>query len=139
MGKVIHRLVKAMNAHDLSAAAALFDTDYHSSQPAHPGRTFTGREQMRANWAAMFAGIPDFRAELVRSVDDGQMTWSEWHWTGTRTDGQAFEMRGVTLFEIADDVIVAGRLYLEDVEREVIGIDEVVETLSGERPHTIGP
>ena len=48
-------------------------------------------------------------------------------------------MRGVTLFEIADDVIVAGRLYLEDVEREVIGIDEVVETLSGERPHTIGP
>ena len=139
MGKVIHRLVKAMNAHDLSAAAALFHPDYRSSQPAHPGRTFTGREQMRANWAAMFAGIPDFRAELVRSVDEGQMTWSEWHWTGTRTDGQAFEMRGVTLFEIADDVIVAGRLYLEDVEREVIGIDEVVETLSGERPHTIGP
>ena len=138
MGKVIHRLVKAMNAHDLSAAAALFHPDYRSSQPAHPGRTFTGREQMRANWAAMFAGIPDFRAELVRSVDEGQMTWSEWHWTGTRTDGQAFEMRGVTLFEIADDVIVAGRLYLEDVEREVIGIDEVVETLSGERPHTIG-
>ena len=108
MGKVIHRLVKAMNAHDLSAAAALFHPDYRSSQPAHPGRTFTGREQMRANWAAMFAGIPDFRAELVRSVDEGQMTWSEWHWTGTRTDGQAFEMRGVTLFEIADDVIVAG-------------------------------
>ena len=139
VGDVINRLVKAMNLHDLSAAAALFHPDYRSSQPAHPGRTFTGREQMRANWAAMFAGIPDFRAELVRSVDEGQMTWSEWHWTGTRTDGQAFEMRGVTLFEIADDVIVAGRLYLEDVEREVIGIDEVVETLSGERPHTIGP
>ena len=139
MGEVINRLVTAMNLHDLSAAAALFHPDYRSSQPAHPGRTFTGREQMRANWAAMFAGIPDFRAELVRSVDEGQMTWSEWHWTGTRTDGQAFEMRGVTLFEIADDVIVAGRLYLEDVEREVIGIDEVVETLSGERPHTIGP
>ena len=139
VGEVINRLVTAMNLHDLSAAAALFHPDYRSSQPAHPGRTFTGREQMRANWAAMFAGIPDFRAELVRSVDEGQMTWSEWHWTGTRTDGQAFEMRGVTLFEIADDVIVAGRLYLEDVEREVIGIDEVVETLSGERPHTIGP
>ena len=139
VGEVINRLVTAMNLHDLSAAAALFHPDYRSSQPAHPGRTFTGREQMRANWAAMFAGIPDFRAELMRSVDDGQITWSEWHWTGTRTDGQAFEMRGVTLFEIADDVIVAGRLYLEDVEREVIGIDEVVETLSGERPHTIGP
>jgi hypothetical protein len=139
MAEVMNRLVSAMNAHDLDASAALFDVDYRSSQPAHPGRTFTGREQMRANWAAMFAGIPDFRAELVRSVDDGQITWSEWHWSGTRTDGQAFEMRGVTLFEIADDVIVAGRLYLEDVERDLIGIDEVVETLSGQRPHTPGP
>jgi hypothetical protein len=34
---------------------------------------------------------------------------------------------------------VAGRLYLEDVERDLIGIDEVVETLSGQRPHTSGP
>jgi hypothetical protein len=139
MAEVMNRLVSAMNAHDLEASAALFDVDYRSSQPAHPGRTFTGRERMRANWAAMFAGIPDFRAELVRSVDDGQITWSEWHWSGTRTDGQAFEMRGVTLFEIADNVIVAGRLYLEDVERDLIGIDEVVETLSGHRPHTPGP
>ena len=139
MGEVINRLVVAMNAHDLDAAAALFETDYRSSQPAHPGRTFTGREQMRANWAAMFAGIPDFRAEVVRSVDDGPITWSEWHWSGTRTDGQPFEMRGVTLFEIADDVIVAGHLYLEDVERDLIGIDEVVETLSGHRPHRAAP
>jgi hypothetical protein len=139
MAEVMNRLVSAVNAHDLDASAALFDADYRSSQPAHPGRTFTGREQMRANWAAMFAGIPDFRAELVRSVDDGQITWSEWHWSGTRTGGQAFEMRGVTLFEIVDDVIVAGRLYLEDVERDLIGIDEVVETLSGHRPHTAGP
>lgn len=139
MAEVMNRLIDAMNAHDLDAAAALVDVDYRSSQPAHPGRTFTGREQMRANWAAMFTGIPDFHAELVRSVDDGQFTWSEWHWSGTRTDGQPFEMRGVTLFEIADDVIVAGRLYLEDVERDVIGINEVVETLSGHRPHAVGP
>jgi hypothetical protein len=48
-------------------------------------------------------------------------------------------MRDVTLFEIADDVIVAGRLYLEDVERDLIGIDEVVETPSGHRPNTAGP
>ena len=139
VGEVMNRLVSAVNAHDLEAAAALFDADYRSSQPVHPGRTFIGREQMRANWAAMFAGIPDFHAELVRSVDDGQFTWSEWHWSGTRTDGQPFEMRGVTLFEVADDVSMAGRLYLEDVERDVIGIDEVVETLSGHRPHTVGP
>lgn len=136
MTQVIDHLLRALNAHDLDSAAALIDAEYRSSQPAHPGRTFTGREQMRANWAAMFAGIPDFHAELLRSVDDGQITWSEWHWSGTRTDGQSFEVRGVTLFEIAGDVIVAGRLYLEDVERELISIDDAVQTLSGHQPGT---
>ena len=138
MAEVIDRLVTAMNAHDLDGAAALIHVDYRSDQPTHPGRAFTGREQMRANWAAMFDGIPDFHAELLRSVDDGQLTWSEWHWSGTRTDGQRFEVRGVTIFEIADDVIVAGWLYLEDVERVPIGIEEAVETLSGHRPRPAG-
>ena len=54
--------------------------------------------------------------------------------SGTRSDGQAFEMRGVTLFEITDDQIVAGRLYMEDVGREVAGIELAVEALSGRRP-----
>jgi hypothetical protein len=43
-------------------------------------------------------------------------------------------MRGVTLFEVTDDQIVAGRLYMEDVEREAAGIEQAVEALSGRRP-----
>ena len=82
----------------------------------------------------MFAGVPDFRAEICRSVQDGNTTWTEWRWSGTRSDGQAFAMRGVTLFEITDDQIVAGRLYLEEVERDVVGIEQAVEGLSGRRP-----
>ena len=103
-------------------------------QPAHPGRAFTGRAQMLANWAAMLAGIPDFRAEICRSAQDGHTTWTEWHWSGTRSDGQPFEMRGVTLFEITSGQIAAGRLYLEDVERHIVGIEQAVEDLSGHRP-----
>ena len=45
-------------------------------------------------------------------------------------------MRGVTLFEIADGQIVAGRLYMEDVERDVTGIEQAVEDLSGHRPRS---
>jgi hypothetical protein len=45
-------------------------------------------------------------------------------------------MRGVTLFETADGQIVAGRLYMEDVERDVIGIEQAVQALSGRRPRT---
>jgi hypothetical protein len=63
MTEVIDRLIVTINAHDLDAAAAFFHAHYRSEQPAHPGRAFVGRAQMRANWAAMFAGIPDFHAE----------------------------------------------------------------------------
>jgi limonene-1,2-epoxide hydrolase len=134
MTDVIDRLVVAMNAHDLDVVAGFIHKDYRSEQPAHPGRAFAGRAQMLANWEAMFAGIPDFRAEICRSVQDGEMTWTEWRWSGTRSDGQSFAMRGVTLFEIADDQIIAGRLYMEDVKRDAAGIEQAVEALSGHRP-----
>ena len=139
MTEVIDRLVAAMNAHDLDAAAGFFHEDYDSEQPAHPGRAFTGRAQMRANWEAMFAGIPDFRGEIRRSVQDGDTTWTEWRWSGTRSDGQAFAMRGVTLFEITNGQIAAGRLYMEDVERDPTGIEEAVQDLSGHRPRPAPP
>ena len=100
MTEVIDRLAAAVNAHDLDAVAGLIHEDYRSEQPAHPGRAFAGRAQMLANWEAMLAGIPDFCAEICRSVQDGDTTWTEWRWSGTRSDGQAFEMRGVTLFEV---------------------------------------
>ena len=134
MSQVIQRLLVAFNDHDLEAAAALFHESYNSVQPAHPARAFVGRAQMHANWAAMFAGIPDFHAEVLRSVDDGDTTWSEWSWAGTRTDGQPFDMRGVTIFEVEDGLITGGRLYMEELERQDVGIAEAVQTLSGRLP-----
>lgn len=134
MNAVIDRLVAALNAHDLEGAAALFHHDYRSEQPVHPGRAFVGVAQMHANWSAIFAGIPDFRAVLIRSADDGDTVWTEWRWSGNRTDGRPFSHAGVALFEVRDNLITAGRLYLEDVEREQVGIEEAVEALSGRRP-----
>ena len=134
MTVVVDRLVVAVNAHDLDAVADLIHEDYRSEQPAHPGRAFAGRAQMLANWAAMFAGIPDFHAEICRSVQDGDTTWTEWRWPGIGGDGLAFEMRGVTLFGVTDGQVVAGGLCLEDVERDVAGIEQAVEGLSGHRP-----
>ena len=132
--RVMDRLVEAMNAHDLDRMVALFHPDYDSRQPAHPGRAFVGRDQVRANWAAMFGGVADFRAEVVRSVQDGELNWSEWAWHGTRSDRQPFDVRGVTLFRIRDGLIVAGTLYVEDVERDPVGIVDAVEGMSGARP-----
>lgn len=71
MTDVVDRLLLAMNKHDLDGAANLIHEDYRSEQPAHPGRAFVRRAQMRANWEAMFAGIPDFQAETL-SVGSGR-------------------------------------------------------------------
>lgn len=134
MSDVVERLASLMNEHNLAGAAALLHQDYRSEQPVHPDRAFVGRAQMEANWKAMFDGIPDFHAELIRSVQDGETVWTEWHWTGNRRDGEPFEVRGVSLFEVNADQIVAGRLYLEDVARDDTGIEDAVQQLSGRRP-----
>jgi hypothetical protein len=45
-------------------------------------------------------------------------------------------MRGVTLFEVTGGQEVAGRLYLEDAERDVVSIEQAVQDLSGRRPRS---
>jgi ketosteroid isomerase-like protein len=127
MGLVAHRLREAVNAHDLDAFVACFAPDYRSEQPAHPGRAFAGRDQVRQNWTGVFAGVPDLHADLRTSATtaDG-VEISEWDWSGTHTDGSHFAMRGVTLFGIVGDHIAWGRLYMEPVEQDGPDIDEMV-------------
>jgi ketosteroid isomerase-like protein len=43
----IERLVLATNRHDLDALAACFAADYENETPAHPARSFRGRDQVR--------------------------------------------------------------------------------------------
>jgi hypothetical protein len=80
-------------------------------------------------------GSPTF-APRSAGRSNGDTTWTEWRWSGTRSDGQAFEMRGVTLFEVTGGQVAAGRLYLEDVEQGVVSIEQAVEDLSGCRPRS---
>jgi ketosteroid isomerase-like protein len=127
MGEVMDRLGVAMNDHDLEAFVACFSPDYRSEQPAHPGRAFRGSDQVRVNWTGVFAGVPDFSAELLVSADAGQgVEVGEWHWQGTYTDGSPFAMRGVIVLGIEGGLIAWGRLYMEGVERDGGDIDEMV-------------
>jgi ketosteroid isomerase-like protein len=130
----MERLQTAQNQHDLESFLDCFDPDYQSEQPVHPDRAFSGREQVRKNWSALFTSIPDFHSELLRTADDGDMGWAEWHWSGRNTDGTQFEMRGVTIFGIRDNRVAWGRLYMEPVEEAGPGIDAVVRSLSHEPP-----
>jgi ketosteroid isomerase-like protein len=128
--EVVERLYQAMNDHDLGAFVACFDPGYTSEQPAHPNRGFGGREQVEKNWAALFDSIPDFHADLLTTATSGETLWAEWHWTGTRENEASFEMRGVTVFEIRNGRILAGRLYMEEVEEAGADIDETVRRLA---------
>jgi len=131
---VIERVNDALNRHDLEAFVACLAADYQSTQPAHPERDFRGVDQVRKNWSAIFAAVSDFSAEAVRTVADGDVAWTEWHWTGRRQDGGALDMRGVTLFGVRDGLIAWGRLYMEEVEATGTGIDASVRKMVATDP-----
>ena len=124
-----------MNRHDLDAFVACFSPDYRSEQPAHPNRAFGGSAQVRTNWAAFFAGVPDFRAELVRVSVETDDVWSEWAWTGHRNDGSVLDIRGVIIMGIASDRIAWARLYMEEAEQDGADIDTTMRHLTGEATH----
>jgi uncharacterized protein (TIGR02246 family) len=127
---VADALADAMNAHDLDAFVSLFAEDYDSRQPAHPDRAFQGREQVRANWSAVFSGVPDFRAEIVQATVDGDTLWSEWRWQGTHEDGSRLEMAGVIVCGVRAGRIAWARLYVEPVEQGGEGLDAAVREMS---------
>jgi ketosteroid isomerase-like protein len=129
MSSLLERLRDAANSHDAARVAALFAEDYRSDQPLHPGRAFTGRAQVLANWSSVFEGVPDFTAELVDSTVDGQTEWGEWSWHGQHPDGTSFAMRGVTVMVVRDGQVAEARLYLEPVELGGADIDAAVRDL----------
>ncbi len=129
MSRILERLTEAQNYHDAVRFASYFSDDYQSDQPAHPDRTFSGRGQVLENWTSVFAGVPDFRAELLASCREGDVEWGEVDWSGHHTDGSPFAMRGVIIATIRDDRIAAGRLYIEPVEQNGADIDAAVEQL----------
>jgi len=120
---VVERLLEAINAHDLGAMVALFADDYVNEWPAHPERGFRGNQQVRSNWSQIFAGVPDLRARVPRMTVDGDTVWTEWDISGTRRDGAAFLMRGVSIFGVTDGLLASVRFYLEPVEEASGDVD----------------
>ena len=130
-GDLAASLAEAINAHDIDAFVSLFAPDYDSRQPVHPDRAFVGREQVRANWSAVFSGVPDFRAELVSAAVEADTLWSEWRWHGTHEDGSRLDMAGVMICGVQRGMIAWARLYVEPVDQRGEGIDAAVREMSG--------
>ena len=130
---VFERLVAAQNAHDIDALVACFAPDYASEQPIHPDRAFTGNAQVRKNWSAIFASVPDFHAELLDAAIEGETAWGEFEWRGRRRDGSGLHSRGVIIGTVRDGKLAAARLFMSDVEEAGRGIDAAVERMARKR------
>ncbi len=128
---VIDRLLEATNRHDLDAITGCFASDFVNETPLHPARSFRGREQVRRNWELILAGVPDLRAEIVARSTEADTVWTEWEMDGTRRDGARHLMRGVMVFNIADDAIRGVRFYLEPVDESSAGIDAALRQTVG--------
>ena len=127
---VVERLHRAMNQHNLDEFVGCFASDYQSEQPLFPDRVFNGSDQVRKNWSSIFASVPDFQSELLRTAVSGDTIWSEWHWRGTRTDDTPFEMRGVIILGIRNDQISWARLYMDSVHADSGDIDATVKDMT---------
>jgi ketosteroid isomerase-like protein len=132
--EVVERLARATSRHDLEGIVACFAVGYVNETPAHPQRSFAGRDQVRRNWEQILTGVPDITAQVLANAVDGDTVWSEWQMTGTRLDGASHEMRGVIIFDVAGEHVRAARFYLEPLERGSGTVDDAVHrTLTAPR------
>lgn len=128
---MVERLCHATNAHDLDALVDCFAEAYRNETPAHPGRGFTGRDQVRTNWQQIFAAVPDVTASVQRAAAQGDEVWSEWEMRGTRPDGSPHLMRGVIIFGVIDGRASWARFYLEPVDSGDAGVTAAVREIVG--------
>jgi ketosteroid isomerase-like protein len=115
---ILNRMVAAINAHDLDAFVSLYAEDVVSEVPIHPGMSFVGRENVRRNWAGIFARVPDIRATVLQSVRDGDRIWSEWEMTGNTVTDEKYLTRGVAILRLRRERIASVRFYLDNVDVE---------------------
>ena len=131
---MLRRLEQATDAHDLEVLVDCFATEYVNETPLHPARGFRGRDQVRRNWTQIFAGVPNLRARVLRSIADDSTVWSEWEMSGTRRDGAEHLMRGVVIFEVKDSRATAAQFYLEPVDRSTGDVNAAVRDTVGLEP-----
>jgi len=128
MTNVLDRLLHATNAHDIDAIVACFAPGYRNDTPAHPSRSFTGRDQVRRNWEQILGFVPDIQATVLRASVQDDVIWSEWEHRGTRRDRTPHVMRGVIIFGVEDDVIGWARFYLEPVQEADGDVNQAVRS-----------
>lgn len=104
----------AFNAHDTKAIMSHMTADCifeASAGPDADGEKFIGLEQVKKAFENVFATFPDARWGNPRHFILGDRGFTEWTFTGTRTDGTKIEVTGCDLFTFKDGKIAVKNSY----------------------------
>ncbi|WP_219813479.1 MULTISPECIES: nuclear transport factor 2 family protein [unclassified Rathayibacter] len=120
--EVLAAFSDAWTRHDLEALMSHMTDDcvYGASVGPEPGRTWTGKEQVREGFALMLAfDTGQERHEEGAPLIAGTRGAATWSFTGTGPDGRPQVTRGCDIYEFR-----GGRIARKDAFRKVYRTDE---------------
>ena len=104
----------AFNAHDVNAIMSHM-TDYcvfeASAGPDFNGEKFTGQQQVKKAFEKVFEMFPDAHWGNAKHFISGNRGFTEWIFTGTKSDGTKVEVTGCDLFTFKDGKIAVKNSY----------------------------
>jgi steroid delta-isomerase-like uncharacterized protein len=110
----LQSFVNAFNDHDVKAIMSHMTEDCVFEASAGPdvdGEKFSGQEEVRKAFEEVFATFPDAHWGQARHVISGNRGFSEWTFTGTKTDGTKVEVTGCDLFTFKNGKIAVKNSY----------------------------
>jgi len=104
----------AFNAHDVKAIMSFMTEDCvfeASSGTEANGEKFWGQEDVRKAFENVFATFPDAHWANAQHFISGNRGFSEWVFTGKKSDGTRVEVTGCDLFTFKDGKIAIKNSY----------------------------
>lgn len=104
----------AFNAHDVEKIMMMMTDDCIFQASAGPdayGEKFTGKENVKKAFEQVFAAFPDAKWSNANHFISGNRGFSEWVFTGTKSDGTRVEVTGTDLFTFKNGKIAIKNSY----------------------------
>ena len=119
--ELAQQIFAAINAHDVDALRGIWADDV---EERFPDKTCRGKEELSAHFKGLFAALPDFRMELVSSVEEGETVFARWKLTGTHRGvfngidptGRAISLDGMDQFTFRDGRMAANFVVFDQME-----------------------
>ncbi len=110
----LQSFANAFNAHDVNAIMSHMTDDCvfeASAGPDFDGEKFIGQEEVKKAFEDVFATFPDAHWGNPKHFISGNRGFSEWTFTGTKSDGKKVEVTGCDLFTFKNGKIVIKNSY----------------------------